>query len=77
MTFSKHKIELKNLDKFYQDYLKVIRKGDADLDHFYCTFKYQDDINIYMLSIFEFIDAYPKIEKNKIKIFYSCQVLNT
>lgn len=77
MTFLKHKIELKNFYKFYQDYIKIIRKGEADLDHFYCVFQYQDDKNIHLLSIFDFIDIYPKIEKTKLKIVYSCQVLNT
>ena len=76
MIWTKHKVELNTLDKFYQDYLKIIHKGEAILEHFYCVFQYKDNINIYLLSIFDFIDNYPQLEKDKIKIFYSYQLKN-
>lgn len=78
MKYTKHKVDINTIDQFYNDYLKVIKKGEANLEFFYCIFQYQDDPNIYMYSIFDFIDSYILTRTTKkISKFYTYQVLNS
>lgn len=76
MNWIQHKVELDKINQFYQDYLKAIQKGEAELEHFYCVFQFQDDININILSIFDFIDNYQQLKNTQIKKFYSYQLKN-
>ena len=43
MKWSKHKVEIDKLDQFFNDYKKVILKGDANLEHFYYALTYKDN----------------------------------
>jgi hypothetical protein len=61
MEWSKHKFEPTDLNKLCSDYLKVIKKGEADLSHCYCVWKYQDDTIMYFNSIYDFVMNYPNI----------------
>jgi hypothetical protein len=77
MEWSKHKIEIKDLQKFYTDYMKVIKKGEIDLDHCYCLYKYKDSSILYFNSIFDFLDNYANIIKfMPLQEFYFCQKIN-
>ena len=77
MNWSKHKIEIKDLKKFHQDYLKVIKKGEADLEHCYVIYKYKDNPIIYTYNIFDFIDNYTNIINFlPLSILYFCQPKN-
>ena len=58
MEWVKRKIEIKDLDKFYNDYLKVIKKGEANLNQCYCVWKYKDESIMYFHSIHDFIMNY-------------------
>ena len=79
MKWTKHKIEIKDLDTFCDTYIKVVKKGEAALEHFYCTFLYNDYDIIYMYSIFDFLDLYQQkvITKDTIKKLITYQVLNS
>ena len=57
----KHKIEVENLNKFYQDYLKILKKNEADLSQCYCIWKYKDESIMYFHSINDFIINYTNI----------------
>ena len=77
MEWSKHKIEIKDLQKFYTDYMKVIKQGNADLDHCYCLYKYKDSSILYFNSIFDFLDNSANIIKfMPLQEFYFCQKIN-
>jgi len=79
MRWTKHKIEIKDLDTFYTTYTKILSKGEAKLEHFYCIFLCADLDTICMYSIFDFLDLYRQqvITKDTIKILYTYQVLNS
>lgn len=76
MKWTKHKIE--DVDKFAAEYIKIIRKGEANLEHMYCVFLFNDNPIVQMLSIFDFIDAYNarQITKDAIIKIYSYQPFN-
>lgn len=78
MKWSKHKVEIDKLDQLFNDYKKVILKGDADLEHLYYALIYKDNPIIYIGSIFDFIDNYPVIKSlGVLHKFYTYQVLNS
>jgi hypothetical protein len=70
----KHKIEVDQLQKFYEDYIKVIRKGEAKLEDCYCIWKYKDSPLIYMHALIDFLNGYKAItEFLPVEEFYFCQ----
>lgn len=78
MKWSKHKVEIDKLDQFFNDYKKVILKGEANLEHLYYALTYKDNPIIYIGSIFDFIDNYPVIKSlGVLHKFYTYQVLNS
>jgi len=79
MKWTKHKIEIKDLDTFYTNYMKIVNKGDAKLEHFYCVFLAQNNDTICMCSIFYFLDLYKQqvVTKDTITKLYTYQVLNS
>ena len=79
MKWTKHYVEVKDLDTFCDTYMKVVRKGDTNLEHFYCIFLYNDYDTVCMLSIFDFLDLYKQqvITKDTIKKLITYQVLNS
>ena len=77
MQWSKHKIEIKDLPKFYSDYIKIVGKGEADLEHCYCLYKYKDSSILYLNNIFDFLDNYNNIINfMPLQEFYFCQRTN-
>lgn len=78
MKWSKHKVEIDKLDQLFNDYKKIILKGDADLEHLYYALTYKDNPIIYIGSIFDFIDSYLIIKSlGVLHKFYTYQVLNS
>ena len=79
MKWTKHKIEIKDLDTFYNAYLKIIKSGAVALEHFYCVFICADTNTIHMYPIFNFLDLYSQhvITKETITKLYTYQVLNS
>ena len=55
MQWAKHKIEVKDLPKFYSDYTKAIQKGENSLENCYCAWKCVNDNIIYLYDIFTFL----------------------
>ena len=76
MKWTKHKVD--DVDKFAADYIKVIRKGEAQLEHMYCVFKFKDNEILQMFSIFDFIDGYTQhvITKDNVIKLYTYQPFN-
>ena len=76
MKWIKHKVE--DVDKFAADYIQVIRKGEAKLEHMYCVFKLIDNTIPQVFSLFDFIDYYTqrKITKENILNLYTYQPFN-
>lgn len=72
MQWAKHKIEVKDLPKFYLDYTAALKKGEGSLEHCYCTWKCADDNLIYLYDIFTFLDNHPTMLMN-VEIFYFLQ----
>ena len=78
MKWNKHKVELTLLNKFCEDYMQVIRRGDASLEHLYCVFKYKESDIPQMMLIFDFIDLYHNktVTQETISILYTYQPSN-
>ena len=79
MKWTKHKVEIQDLDTFCDTYIKIVKKGEAVLEHLYCIFLYNDYDPICMYSIFDFLDLYQQkvITKDTIKKLITYQVLNS
>ena len=78
MKWNKHKVEIDKLDQLYVDYKKAILKGEANLDHIHYVLTYQNNPNIYIGSIFDFIDNFSILKSlGIITKFYTYQVLNS
>ena len=79
MKWTKHKVEIKDLDTFCDTYIKIVKKGEAVLEQLYCIFLYNDCDIICMYSIFDFLDLYQQkvITKDIIKKLTTYQVLNS
>ena len=79
MQWTKHKIEVKDLDTFCDTYIKIVKKGDPALEHFYCVFLAPNNNIICMCSIFYFLDLYAQqvVTKETVTKLYTYQVLNS
>lgn len=79
MKWTKHKIEVEDLDTFCDTYIKIVKKGDPALEHFYCIFLAPNNNIICMCSIFYFLDLYAQqvVTKETVTKLYTYQVLNS
>lgn len=79
MKWTKHKIEVKDLDTFCDTYIKIVKKGDPALEHLYCIFLAPSNNIICMCSIFYFLDLYAQqvVTKDTVTKLYTYQVLNS
>lgn len=79
MKWTKHKIEVKDLDTFCDTYIKIVKKGDTTLEHFYCVFLAPNNNIVCMCSIFYFLDLYAQqvVTKETVTKLYTYQVLNS
>ena len=60
-------------------YIKIIKKGDTALEHFYCVFLAPNNNIVCMCSIFYFLDLYAQqvVTKETVTKLYTYQVLNS
>ena len=74
MKWVKRKIDTNDLQNFYNDYSKLIKSGNTQLDNCYCLWKYKDSPLVYLHNLFDFIDNYKNLsEFMPIEEFYFCQ----